>query len=356
VPDQRVMESIIQGAHIGASDIHVMVDSPPAYRINGRLVIRPQDEPIREADMMGFIRTIMPGLAAARDLVKHGQADLSISLPDATRARLNVYTCGQSWAAAIRILPQDVPALEVLGLPETVSKMTAGSTAGLLLVSGTSGSGKSTTLASLVNHINRDRPCHIITLEDPVEYLHQNAQAIINQREVGGDIQTFAQGLRAALRQDPDIIMVGEMRDLEDISIVLTAAETGHLVLASVHSGSAVQTLERIIDVFPPHQQQQVRNQAAQALIGIIHQKLFPSRDGNGRVLAAEVLVMTPAIRNMVRSNKMHLIQSALQTGAAQGMVSMKTAVHKLLEQNKISEQTAFLVAEPPSGYGYGGL
>ena len=355
MPGQTVMEFIIQGARMGASDIHVMVDSPPVYRINGSLVIRPQDEPIRELDMMVFIRTIMPGLAAAREMVKHGQADLSISLPDANRARLNVYTYCESWAAAIRILPQEVPPLEALGLPAAVKNMITGN-AGLLLVSGTSGSGKSTTLASLVNYANRERPCHIITLEDPVEYLHQNCQAIINQREVGRDIDTFAQGLRAALRQDPDIIMVGEMRDLEEISIVLTAAETGHLVLASVHSGSAVQTLERIIDVFPLHQQQQVRSQAAQALTGIIHQQLFPSRDGNGRVLAAEVLVMTPAIRNMVRSNKMHLIQSALQTGATQGMVSMKAAVHKLLEQNKISEQTAFLVAEQPSDYGGGGF
>ncbi|MEQ8201609.1 MAG: PilT/PilU family type 4a pilus ATPase [Syntrophomonadaceae bacterium] len=348
---QTVMECIIQGAGMGASDVHVMVDSPPVYRVNGHLVTRPEDGLIRESDMKDLIRTILPGLAVDRESAKNGQADLSISLPDANRARLNVYTHRGSWAAAVRILPRKIPALEELGLPETVKKMVSGER-GLVLVSGTSGSGKSTTLASLVDFVNRDRSCHIITLEDPVEYLHSHVRAIINQREIGRDIPTFAQGLRSALRQDPDIIMVGEIRDMEEISIALTAAETGHLVLASVHSGNAVQTLERIIDVFPPHQQQQVRNQASHALTGIIHQKLFPRRDGDSRILAAEILVMTPAIRNMVRGNKMHLIQSALQTGAAQGMVSMKAAVQRLLEQNKISDQTAFQVAEQQSMYG----
>lgn len=346
-----VMDCILWGARTGASDIHIMVDSPPVYRINGQLVTRAEDTLITEPDMMAFVNTILPQSVRVGEVIQTGQRDLAISLPDTNRARLNVYTRRGSWAAAVRILPREIPNLEVLGLPIAVKQMVAGP-GGLLLVSGSSGSGKSTTLASLLDFINHERPCHIITLEDPVEYVHSNARAIVNQREIGRDVSTFAQGLRAALRQDPDIIMVGEIRGLEEVSIALTAAETGHLVLASVHSGSAVQTLERIIDVFPPHQQQQARNLTAHTLNGIIHQRLFPSREGSARVLGAEILVMTAAIRNMVRTNKNHLIQSALQTGAAYGMVSMKTSIQRLLDQNKISAQTAFQVAEPPSNYG----
>lgn len=349
-----IMEFIAEGARMGASDIHMMVGLPPTFRLQGNLVTRPGDAVIDEQDMRMLTRRIMPTAEVARRSDQGDQADFTISLPDKNRARLNIYTGCGIWAAAVRILPGKIPDLDELGLPPVVIKMISRES-GLLLISGTSGSGKTTSLASLLNYINQNRRCHIITLEDPVEYLHKNIQAVINQREIGLDSPSFANGLRSALRQDPDIILVGEMRDVEDISIVLSAAETGHMVLASVHSGSAVQTVERIIDVFPPHQQQQARTQVAHALIGIIHQKLFPSSTGDGRVLAAEVLVMTPAVRNLVRTDKMHMIHSSLQTGTAQGMVSMKAAIQKLLEQNKISDQTAGQVAEQWGGYGYGG-
>ncbi len=349
--DKKIMEFIAEGARMGASDIHMMVGLPPTYRLQGNLVTLPDDAVIDEQDIKMLIRKIMVAKEVVPKPDQGGQADFTISLPDKSRARLNIYTGCGIWAAAIRILPSKIPDLDELGLPPVVRKMISRES-GLLLVSGTSGSGKTTSLASLLNYINQNRRCHIITLEDPVEYLHQNIKAVINQREIGLDSPSFAHGLRSALRQDPDIILVGEMRDVEDISIVLSAAETGHLVLASVHSGSAVQTVERIIDVFPPHQQQQVRTQVAHALIGIVYQKLFPNSAGDGRVLAAEVLVMNQAVRNLVRTNKIHMIHSCLQTGTAQGMISMKTAVQRLLEQNKISDHTAGQVAEQWGGYG----
>lgn len=348
--DKTVADHIVRAAWMGASDVHLLVGSPPIYRLQGNLVTSADDGIVQEHDMKMLVRKVMPEAAAVRRLDEGNPIDFTMSLPEKGRARLNIYTSGGLWAAAARILPSRIPGLDQLGLPPVVRSMISRAS-GLLLVSGTSGSGKTTSLASILDHINHNRPCHIITLEDPVEYLHQNIQAVINQREIGLDSPSFTLGLKAALRQDPDIIMVGEMRDLEDIAIVLTAAETGHLVLASVHSGSAVQTLERVVDAFPPHQQQQVRTQVAQVLVGIIHQRLFPSTFGNSRVLAAEILVMTPAVRNMVRGGKMHLIQSSLQTGAAQGMVSMRTAVKMLLEQNKISDQTATQVSEQMGRY-----
>lgn len=212
---------------------------------------------------------------------------------------------------------------------------------GLILVTGVAGSGKSTTLAAMLDYMNRSRSLHILTLEDPIEYRHRNNRCIINQREIGSDTQSFAMGLRAALRQDPDVIMVGEMRDLESISIVITAAETGHLVLASLHSATATQSLERIVDVFPAHQQSQICIQLAGSLLGIISQQLIPRADGEGRVVAAEVLVATPAIRNLIRENKRHQIYSAMQTGGSSGMITMEKALKNLYQQGLITREEA---------------
>lgn len=351
MPAISALKAISQGVAMGASDIHLMADYQPVYRCYGHLVKLPDDPKLSEADIRNLGNRMIQDAAFSQELNRWGQVDRTFSLPDGVRARINLYNRNGSLAAAIRILPGEIPSLAKLGVPKVVSELVMNE-GGLLLVSGPSGSGKSTSLASILEFINQRRECHILTLEDPIEYLHRNARAIINQREIGRDTPSFTQGLRSALRQDPDVIMVGEIRDAETLSTALTAAETGHLVMASVHSGTATQTLERMLDIFPPQQQPQARIMIANTLVGIMNQKLIPGRDGRGRVLAAEVLVVNPAVRNMIRSNKIHLIQSAMQAGLSQGMVSMRKAVQKLLEQNKISADTASKVSEQQSLYG----
>jgi twitching motility protein PilT len=329
-------EIINIGFAMGASDIHISVDHPPAYRMNDRLFFRPEDEALDAQETRNFGEEMMPNLRIRQILEDDGQVDFAQSFPGKGRGRVNLYIQGGHWAAAVRIIPALVPQLNDLGLPATVQKLTL-QERGLILVTGATGSGKSTTLAGMIDLLNHHQNRHVITLEDPIEYVHQHGTCIVNQREVGSDTRSFALGLRAALRQDPDIIMVGEMRDLETISIAMTAAETGHLVLASLHSGSAVQTLNRVIDVFPPHQQSQVRMQLATSLLGIISQQLIPSRDGDSRVLAAEILIMNSAIRNLIRENKIHQIFSAIQTGSSLGMISMDKALRLLGQQKRIS-------------------
>lgn len=336
MPGKTAIEIISKAIQMGASDVHIVAFHPPIYRINGKLMVMPSSEVLNQQDTRNFGEEMIPNSSIKQNIEEYGQADFAHSFPGLSRGRVNIYMQGGSWAAAVRIIPLQVPVLSTLGLPPIVADM-AMQEQGLILVTGATGSGKSTTLAGMIDFINHCRNKNIITLEDPIEFVHPHGKCIVNQREVGSDTSSFTLGLRAALRQDPDIIMVGEMRDLETISIAITAAETGHLVMASLHSGSAIQTLERIIGVFPPHQQLQVRFQLATSLLGVISQQLIPTADGNSRVPAVEILVMNSAIRNMIRENKIHQIYSAIQTGSSLGMISMKKALKILYQQNKIS-------------------
>jgi twitching motility protein PilT len=269
-----------------------------------------------------------------------GDLDMSYGIPNLSRYRVNIFKQKGNVSLTIRLIPTKIPAMEALGLPAMAEEF-AKKPQGLLLVTGPTGSGKSTTLAAIIDYINRTRGDHIITLEDPIEFVHPHKACIVNQREIGVDTESFTSGLRAALRQDPDVILVGEMRDLETISIAITAAETGHLVFGTLHTADAPQTIDRIIDVFPPEAQQQIRVQLASVLLGVMAQRLLPTIDGNGRVAAIEVLVNTPAIANLIRSEKVHQIRSVLQTGKAQGMQTMDMALRDLLQKRSITVEAA---------------
>ncbi|MFY9586561.1 MAG: PilT/PilU family type 4a pilus ATPase [Actinomycetota bacterium] len=322
-----------------ASDIHLTVGTPPVMRIHGKLV-RLEEYPILQP---AEIRRLVYGILTQKQretLEEHQELDLSYSLPQKARFRLNVYFQKDAVGAAFRQIPIDVRHIDELGLPPKVADF-ARLARGFVLVTGPTGSGKSTTLAAIVDVINRERPDHIMTVEDPIEYLHKHKTAIINQREVGTDTKSFANALKHVLRQDPDVILVGEMRDLETISTALTAAETGHLVFATLHTQDAPQTIDRIIDVFPPHQQQQVRVQLAASLQGVVTQQLLPTSNGTGRVLAIEILIATPAVRNLIREGKTHMIYSSMQAGAKFGMQTMDQALADLVKANKITFELA---------------
>lgn len=327
---------ISQAIKLKSSDIHIVAFYPPVYRINGKLVTLPENQALSPQDTRSFGEEMIPDPSLKQHLEESGQVDFACSFPGLGRVRINLYVQSGSWAAAVRIIPLEVPELGSLGLPSIVSGL-AVKEKGLVLITGATGSGKSTTLAGMLDYINRSHRKNIITLEDPVEFIHCHGTCIINQREVGKDTASFALGLRAALRQDPDVIMIGEMRDLDTVSIAVTAAETGHLVLASLHSGNVIQTLQRVIDVFPPHQQAQIRLQLSASLLGIISQQLIPSLDGNRLEMAAEVLIMNSALRNLIRENKLHQINSAIEMGSSIGMMSMNKAVKMLYQQNRIS-------------------
>ncbi|HAE92704.1 MAG TPA: type IV pili twitching motility protein PilT, partial [Tissierella sp.] len=258
------------------------------------------------------------------------------------RYRVNVYKQRGSYGMALRIIPLEVPTIGDLGLPKVVKDLSR-LARGLILVTGPTGSGKSTTLASMINQINNERRCHILTLEDPIEYLHKHNQSIVNQREIGSDSMSFANSLRAALRQDPDVILVGEMRDLETISIALTAAETGHLVLSTLHTIGAAKTIDRVIDVFPPHQQQQVRIQFSSVIQAIISQQLLPKADDSGRIAAFEIMVATTAIRNLIREEKIHQIDTAIQTGAKFNMQTMDNSLLDLYKKGLITKEITLM-------------
>jgi twitching motility protein PilT len=278
------------------------------------------------------------------ELEEKGEVDTSFSSPGVGRFRVNAYKQRGSYGMALRIIPLEIPTIEDLGLP-TIVKDLSSLPRGLILVTGPTGSGKSTTLASMINLINQEKKCHILTLEDPIEYLHKHNKSIVNQREIGSDSRSFSNGLRAALRQDPDVILVGEMRDLETISIALTAAETGHLVLSTLHTIGAAKTIDRIIDVFPPHQQQQVRVQFSSVIQSIISQQLLPKANGEGRVAAFEIMIANPAIRNLIREEKVHQIDTAIQTGAKFGMQTMDSSLLELYIKGMITKETALMQA-----------
>jgi twitching motility protein PilT len=329
---------LIEVIEAGASDLHLTAGSPPMVREKGRL--RPLDYPqLSPQDTREIVYSILNNEQRKR-LETDWQIDLSYSVPSRARFRVNAFFQRASIGAVMRVIPQDIPALSDLNLPAVLEDFTR-KPRGFVLVTGPTGSGKSTTLAAMLDVINKERQEHILTIEDPIEFLHRHQSCIVNQRELGTDASSFAQGLKAALRQDPDVILVGEMRDLETMTTALTAAETGHLVFATLHTQDTAQTVDRIVDAFPPTQQHQVRVQLSIALQGIVTQQLLPTPDGKGRVCAAEVLVPTPAVRNLIREGKTHQIYSALQTGAAHGMQTMDAALVDLVRQGKITRKLA---------------
>ena len=325
---------LIEVMESGASDLHLTAGVPPMIRERGRL--RPLDRPVLSSqDTREIVYSILTNDQRKR-LESDWQIDFSYSVPGRARFRVNAYFQRASIGAALRLIPTSMPALEQLGLPPVLLDFTK-KPRGLVLVTGPTGSGKSTTLAAMLDRINRERHEHIMTVEDPIEFLHTHKSCIVNQRELGADAHSFGLALKAALRQDPDIILVGEMRDLETISTALTAAETGHLVFATLHTQDTAQTVDRIVDVFPPEQQHQVRVQLSVALQGIVTQQLLPTADGRGRVCACEILVPTPAVRNLIREGKTHQIYSAMQAGAKNGMQTLDQHLAELVRSGRIS-------------------
>ena len=329
---------LIEVMELGASDLHLTAGSPPMIRKRGQLQALdypPLTPQVTRETIYSFLTNDQ-----RKKLENDLQVDLSYSIPGRARFRVNAYFQRASLAAAFRLIPTEMPRFESLGLPATIRDFTK-KPRGFVLVTGPTGSGKSTTLASMLDLINRERHEHIMTVEDPIEFLHRHQSCIVNQRELGADADSFSLALKAALRQDPDVILVGEMRDLDTISTALTAAETGHLVFATLHTQDAAQTIDRVVDVFPPTQQHQVRMQLSVTLQGIVTQQLLPTADGRGRTVACEVLVPTPAVRNLIREGKTHQIYSALQTGGAHGMQTMDAALAQLVRERKITRDLA---------------
>jgi len=336
--DISLDEVLSKMVEAGASDLHLTSGAPPMVRLAGALT------PLEGFDQIDgeSLRRSLYSILTQRQR-EHFEAELELDFAYALRGkarfRVNLYQQRDSIGAAFRVIPYEIKALEDLGVPPVVGSF-ANLPRGLVLVTGPTGSGKSTTLAAIIDLANRTRPDHIMTVEDPIEFLHRHKMGIVNQREVGEDTHSFANALKHVLRQDPDIILVGEMRDLETISVALTAAETGHLVFATLHTQDAAQTIDRVIDVFPSHQQQQVRTQLAASIQGVVCQTLCKRADGPGRAVATEVLVATPAIRNLIREGKTHQIYSAMQAGAQQGMHTMDQHLAELVKIGKISYET----------------
>jgi twitching motility protein PilT len=322
-----------------ASDLHVTAGAPPTVRVRGRLTPLDDFPVLTPTDTREIVYSIL-GNDQRQRLETDWQVDLAYSIPGRARFRVNAYFQRSAIGAAFRLIPAEIIGIDDLGLPPIVHELTR-KPRGFVLVTGPTGSGKSTTLAAMIDEINATRDEHIMTIEDPIEFLHAHKKCLVNQRELGSDAQSFGDALRSALRQDPDVILVGEMRDLETIQTALTAAETGHLVFATLHTQDTPQTIDRIIDVFPPHQQHQVRVQLSVALQGIVTQTLLPTADGSGRVAASEVLIPTPAVRNLIREGKTHQIYSVLQTSASAGMQTMDSALATLVRAGKITRQLA---------------
>jgi twitching motility protein PilT len=328
-----------------ASDIHITAGVPPILRINGEL-IKIGTVPLQPVHTEALIMPIVPK-SCKEELDKDGQTDFSYAVSGVGRCRVNVYKQRGAYGAALRIIADVIPRPESLGLNPSVIDLT-NRKRGLVLVTGPTGSGKSTTLASLVDVISKTYSHHVITLEDPIEYMHKHNKAMVNQREIGLDASSFAGALRASLREDPDVILVGEMRDNETIGTAITAAETGHLVFSTLHTIGAASTIDRIIDVFPPYQQQQIRVQLANVLECVISQQLLPLADGTGRVAAFEVMHCSPAIRNLIRESKVHMIPAMIQTSRRQGMITMDDAIFDLFTSHRIDAETAVSYAQDP--------
>ena len=318
-----------QMAGLGASDLHITVGSPPAFRVRGHITRAEGFEPLTDDESRTLLYRILTSEQQKNFELKR-QLDFAYSLPGVARFRVNVFYQREAVGAAFRLIPQETQTLEELGLPEILHVL-AEKPRGLVLVTGPTGSGKSTTLAAIIDEINRNRSEHILTVEDPIEFVHRHKRCIVNQREIGPDATSFAEALKAALRQDPDVILVGEMRDLETISTALTAAETGHLVFATLHTQTAPSTIDRIVDVFPAEQQEQVRIMIANSLQAIVTQTLLPTADGQGRVAALEILLPDDAVRNLIRQAKVEQVYSIMQTNTARGMQTMEQALAELV-------------------------
>src|ERR1700746_346397 len=330
---------LMEVMHRRASDLHLAAGAHPTVRVRGRLAPMDGYPKLSASDTREIIYSILTGDQRQR-LETNWQLDFAYSIPGHARFRVNAYFQRGALGAAFRLIPFGLSSVDELGLPAVVHDM-ARRPRGFVLVTGPTGSGKSTSLAAMVDEINSTREEHILTIEDPIEFLHGHKKCIVNQRELGSDATSFSEALKAALRQDPDVILVGEMRDLETISTALTAAETGHLVFATLHTQDTAQTIDRIIDVFPAHQQGQVRVQLSVSLEGILTQQLLPTSDGSGRVVATEVLVSNTAVRNLIREGKTHQIYSVLQTSSAAGMQTMDAALARLVREGRITRKLA---------------
>jgi twitching motility protein PilT len=331
---------------LGASDLHVAVGSHPAIRLNGRLERLEQFPRLLADDTQRLLYRIL-STEQQKNLEINRQIDVSYSIPGLARFRVNVYFQRESLGGAFRMIPAELKTLEDLGLPSQLHELSK-KPRGLVLVTGPTGSGKSTTLAAVVDEINRTRDDHIMTIEDPIEFLHRHKRCIVNQREIGPDAVSFADALRGALRQDPDVILLGEMRDLETISTAITAAETGHLVFATLHTQDAPSTIDRLIDVFPAAQQEQIRVQLAATIQGIVTQTLVPTIDGKGRVAALEILLPDDAVRNLIRQAKVEQIYSVMQTNTGRGMQTLEQALVELVTRGVITQDVALSRSSRP--------
>lgn len=330
---------------LNASDIFITVGVPPTLKIQG--VLQPINSTIlNPQDTEKYVRELFKREEFLRDYLENGEKDFSISLAGVGRFRVDAYTQRGSMAAAIRVLQFDEPDPVALGIPQTVLDFSKRNR-GLILVTGPAGSGKSTTLSVMIDLINKNRSCHILTLEDPIEYLHRHNKSIVDQREIGVDTRNYAQALRSSLRQAPDVILIGEMRDLETIAIALTAAETGHLVFSTLHTVGAAKTMDRIIDVFPPNQQEQVRIQLSTVLQAVVTQQLLPSPE-KGRVAAFEIMIVNHAIRNLIRESKNMQIDAAIQTGRSSGMISMDASIADLCNKGLVTREDALTYCVNP--------
>ncbi|MDD5128541.1 MAG: type IV pilus twitching motility protein PilT [Candidatus Omnitrophica bacterium] len=327
----------------GASDLHITENEPPILRIDGRLV-RTELEKFNKPDLKKMVYGVLS--SSQKEIFERElELDFSLALPELDRFRVNIHTQKGSVEGAFRRIPLEIPTAAGLNLPKIIIDL-ANKSNGLVLVTGPTGMGKTTTLAAMINHINSERECLITCIEDPIEFVYTNKKSVVKQREVYSDTHSFAQALRHALRQDPNVIVVGEMRDLETISTALTAAETGHLVLATLHTPDAPQTIARIIDVFPPHQQQQVKMQLSDCLQGVVSQLLLPHMSGKGRVLCTEVMVATPGIRNLIREQEIEQIPTLMQTGSQHGMHTMDKSLKELHQKGLITLDMAMSKAK----------
>ena len=339
-------ELLASMAEWNASDLHFTVGSSPAVRVNGELERISNLPTLTAQDTHQLLYRILSTDQQKRLEIERN-LDISHSIPGVARFRVNVFFQREALGAAFRLIPEAIKTLEELGLPESLHEL-AERPRGLILVTGPTGSGKSTTLAALIDEINRTRSDHILTIEDPIEFIHRHKNCIVNQREIGADATSFADALRAALRQDPDVILLGEMRDLETIATALTAAETGHLVFATLHTQSAPSTIDRVIDVFPGAQQEQVRMQLAGTLQAVVTQSLLPTADGTGRVPVTEILLPDDAVRNLIRQAKIEQIYSVMQTGTGRGMQTMEQGLADLVIREVITQETALARSSRP--------
>ena len=332
---------LVSLVRVGGSDLHLTVGAPPTVRINGGLRYLPGYDELTPEDTAMLARAAVPGESQWRHFQEVQELDFAYAIEGVSRFRVNLYAQRGSYGCAFRAIPHTIKPLDQLGVPEQVARF-AHMHRGMVLVTGPTGSGKTTTLAAILDLANRTRSSHIVTIEDPIEFLHEHKRCLVNQREVGADTTSFSMALKHALRQDPDIILVGELRDLETTATALTAAETGHLVLATLHTQSATQTVDRVIDIFPPHQQLQIRAQLAASLQGVVTQALAPRADGKGRSVICEILTATPAIRSLIREGKSHQIPSFMQAGGNDGMLAFDQHLAEKVREGIVTLQVAF--------------